>query len=116
MKFAASPRWTSFVYLDFDKDAANTIFLAGTGRAGTTWLSDLLNFDNSYRYMFEPFFPTYVNLVKKYRVRQYLRPDNNDEYYFNIAKKVLSGDIRNIWVDRFNKKILCSKIYRKIPI
>jgi hypothetical protein len=31
------------------------VLLAGSGRSGTTWIADLLNCDNAYRSIFEPF-------------------------------------------------------------
>ena len=99
--------WRTFLYINIDHNIENTVFLAGTGRAGTTWLSDLINYDNYYRYMFEPFFPQYVKSCRGFRVRQYIRPDNKDKYFIQTTKRVLSGSIRNVWIDMFNKKIIC---------
>jgi hypothetical protein len=47
---------------DLNNDFRNTIFLAGTGRSGTTWLSNIINYKNEYRYMFEPFQSKKVNI------------------------------------------------------
>ena len=36
------------VYLDLDSNTRNTVFLGGSGRSGTTWLSQVINYDNTY--------------------------------------------------------------------
>ena len=43
-------------YLGSYQDA---IWLVGEARSGTTWVSDLINWDKRYREMFEPFHPTF---------------------------------------------------------
>ena len=96
-------------YINLDNNYENTIFLAGTGRSGTTWVSNIINYNNSYRYIFEPFHSYFVDICKDFKYRQYLRPENNDEKYIEPARKILSGKIKNKWVDRFNKKFLCKK-------
>ena len=39
----------------------HTILIAGTGRSGTTWLSDTINYKNQFRYIFEPLHSNKVN-------------------------------------------------------
>jgi len=51
--------------IDRDADHRKSIFLAGTGRSGGTWLSDILNQRNEYRLVFEPF--AYEPLVEANR-------------------------------------------------
>ncbi|MHA1400478.1 MAG: sulfotransferase domain-containing protein [Candidatus Heimdallarchaeaceae archaeon] len=94
-------------YFNLDKNYDNAIFLAGTGRSGTTWISNIINYDNSFRYLFEPFHSYRVGICKDFKYRQYLRPENNDVKYLEPATKILSGNIRDKWIDRFNKKFLC---------
>ncbi|MGB3634789.1 MAG: sulfotransferase [Rubrobacteraceae bacterium] len=94
------------LHVDLDQDYRNSIFLAGSGRSGTTWLSEILNHDNEYRYIFEPFYPDKVSLCKNFRRKQYLRPDDRREEFLDPAQKILSGDIRNAWTDRFNRKLI----------
>lgn len=85
-------------------DYRKTVFLAGSGRSGTTWAEDIINFDGSYRLMFEPFHPRVVKQVADWNVRQYIRPDDTDPRYLIPAEQILSGRIRDKWIDRFNKK------------
>lgn len=90
-------------------DYRRTVFLAGTGRSGTTWVADVINYANDYRLMFEPFYPEAVDILGHFRNRQYLRPDNRDARYLEPARTILSGAIRNKWIDRFNRKMVADK-------
>ncbi len=96
-------------YLDLNKDYKNSILLVGTGRSGTTWLSDIINYKNEYRYMFEPFHPAKVRLAKVFGNRKYLNENNNEPKYLEAAKKIFSGDIRNFWIDNFNTTHIANK-------
>jgi hypothetical protein len=93
-------------YFNIDHDYRNTIFLASTGRSGSTWVSNIINYQNKYRYMFEPFHSKYVEICKDFNYRQYLRPDNKEDKYLIPAQQIISGRIRNKWIDRFNKKLI----------
>ncbi|MGH3089722.1 MAG: sulfotransferase [Rubrobacteraceae bacterium] len=97
------------LYLDSGGDHRDAIFVAGSGRSGTTWLSNLINHENRYRYIFEPFDPEKVPLCKDFRRKQYLRPDDESEEYFEAAKKILVGALRHRWSDRFNRKVFAKR-------
>lgn len=100
-------RLRSGLYIDIDKDAANTVFITGTGRSGTTWLEDIINFDNSYRIIFEPFHYQQQALLKSWHHRQYLR--DQDNRFSEQIEIVLSGKVRSFWTDKFNRRLVCSK-------
>jgi hypothetical protein len=85
------------------------IFLAGTGRNGGTWVSDIINYRNEYRYIFEPFRRDRVSICKNFRRRQYLRPDNQDGDFLEPAKAILSGKVRSDWTDSRNKRFFSNK-------
>jgi len=102
-------RLFSKFYINLDSDYRNTIFLAGSGRSGTTWLSNIINYKNEYRYLFEPFHSKKVPLCSHFYYKQYLRPDNDESSFLLPAENILSGAIRNSWIDRFNKKFFCTK-------
>lgn len=97
------------LYLDLQPDYRRTIFLAGTERSGTTWLSDVINYNHAYRYIFEPFWPKKVSICQQFRAQQYLRPENQDPYFLNAAETILSGRIRNAWTDKFHRKVLATQ-------
>ena len=96
------------LFFDFG-DHQNTVFLAGTGRSGTTWLQELINHNNDYRIMFEPFHSNKVNIIKHWNYRQYLRGDANSERYLKPAEIILSGDIKHPWIDSHNYKMIARK-------
>lgn len=90
-------------------DYRYTVFLAGTGRSGTTWVANIINYANAYRLMFEPFHSEKVGQVRHFRYRQYIRPENQEAKFVGPVKAILSGRVRNSWVDILNKKIYVKK-------
>jgi hypothetical protein len=96
------------VYVDTG-DYRNTVFIAGTGRSGTTWLEDIINCAHDHRILFEPFHSKEVPLLSQWNYRQYLRPDERADRYLTPARKILSGRIRNKWIDQLNMKHLVSR-------
>lgn len=97
-------------FIDLDLDQGNsTILITGIARSGTTWLSEIINHDNSHRDIFEPFLSFKVDLIGKYRLHQYIRPGERDPYFVDSAKRILSGRIRNPWTDWGNRKFITTK-------
>lgn len=97
------------LYINVNHRTDNTIFLAGTGRSGTTWLSNIINYRRDYRDLFEPFHSRYTPECHGFKNKQYLSPDNQDAYYYDTAMKILIGRIRNPWIDQYNATFLCRK-------
>jgi hypothetical protein len=97
------------LHVDLGRDHRDSVFLAGSGRSGTTWVSEIINYDNGYRLVFEPFHPGRVAVCKDFRRRQYLRPDDRREEYLVAAREVLAGRIRGSWTDRFNRKFVARR-------
>jgi hypothetical protein len=85
------------------------VFLAGTGRSGTTWVSHFINYRNEYRYIFEPFPSPKANICTAFRYRQYLRPENDDPGLLAGAEAILTGRLRNGWIDRYNRRFVARK-------
>ncbi|CAN5603403.1 hypothetical protein BH24ACT18_BH24ACT18_02700 [soil metagenome] len=81
-------------------DHTETVFLAGSGRSGTTWLSGLVNHDSGYRQVFEPFHPGKVEDFRGFGSKQYLRPGDRREEFLEPARKAVTGQLRNGWTDR----------------
>ena len=96
-------------YVDLGRDHRDSVFLAGSGRGGTTWVSEIINYRGEYRYVFEPFHPGKVDLCKNFRSKQYLRPDDGREEYLGPARKVLTGGLRSRWTDRFHRKFIARR-------
>jgi Sulfotransferase family len=90
-------------------DHRDSVFLAGSGRSGTTWVSGIIDHRNGYRLIFEPFHPGKVSVCKDFRRKQYLRPDDPHEEYLGAARQILSGKLRSPWTDRFNTKFVARR-------
>ena len=99
------------------KNINNTIIVAGVGRSGTTLLAETINYDSEFRLMFEPFNKYKVEALSKMNYRLYIPHLNNDGKLKEKYYKILSGDLRNSWVDQYNKKLFCNKrIIKEIRI
>jgi hypothetical protein len=109
MRGAPLSRLLGTLHVDLGRDHRNTVFLAGSGRSGTTWVSEVINHRNEYRFVFEPFHPDKVRLCRGFRRKQYLRPDDRREEYLGPARKVLTGELRSFWADRFNRKFVARR-------
>ncbi len=101
------------VQLDLNPDPAAAVVVAGTGRSGTAWVANIVNYANEYRYLFEPFNPFKTVELRHFRYRQYLRPSDEDPAFVLPARLVLSGAVRNPWVDQFNRRLVSRR--RVIP-
>lgn len=102
-------RLVSPLYLDLNGDYRASVFLAGSGRGGTTWASEVINHRNEYRYVFEPLHPHKVRLCRGFRWRQYLRPDDRREEFLEPVEKILSGRVRSLWTDRFHRRFVARR-------
>lgn len=92
--------------IDRDADHRKSIFLAGTGRSGGTWLSDIINQHNEYRFIFEPFHPKRAPWMKPFGERRYMRPEDNDPEFLALAQSIVEGRIRHAWTERFNRRLV----------
>jgi len=105
-----SPRLPGPLYVDLGKGGhRDSVFLAGSGRSGTTWLSEIINHRHMYRYVFEPFNPNKVRAFGHFKSKQYLRPDDGREEFLEPARLALTGGLRNAWTDRFNTKFVARR-------
>ena len=94
-------------FLDLGRGYRNTILLTSTGRSGSTWIAELINHKNEYRYIFEPFHPSLIPPSGTVDVNWYLRPEGGDETTENFLRQVLSGKLRSMWSDQLNEKVVC---------
>lgn len=94
--------------LDTNHDIGKSIFLAGCGRSGTTWLSEILNADRRFRYIFEPFNKQKTKAWSRLQFHQYLPRSACEPEIRAIASRILSGRVHNGWMDSQNKKLIAS--------
>jgi Sulfotransferase family len=90
-------------------DHKDSVFLAGSGRSGTTWLSEVIEHKGRYRYVFEPFDPARVREFGHFRSKQYLRPDDGREEFLEPARLALTGALRSPRTDRFNRAFVARR-------
>jgi hypothetical protein len=96
----------SRMLIDLGGDHRDALFVAGSGRSGTTWLAQVINYRNDYRLIFEPFHRELVPLCAHFLHAQYLPPGLQDPTYLEPVGEILSGRVRTRWTDRFNKNPL----------
>jgi len=77
------------------------IWLVGDGRSGTTWLADLINYRQNYRFMFEPLSPWSCDFLSIQDPYLYLRPQEGQNYAPKF-QKIFSGQLRHSRVDQYN--------------
>jgi sulfotransferase family protein len=91
-------------FVDFAGGGESTVFLAGSGRSGTTWLSELINYRGDFRYIFEPFWKKKVPICTQFNKRQYLKGEGIYPEFFSSASRIVNGKFRNAWTDRGNRR------------
>lgn len=95
--------------LDFNRTFDSLVFVAGTGRSGTTWLVDLLNADRRYRVIFEPFRAKW-GVVGERRLPRYIRPLNDDPELIETVRRILLARFpSNQWTARGSERIFSKR-------
>jgi hypothetical protein len=87
----------------------------GSPRSGTTWLSEILNVRNDFRYLFEPFRPGKVRALAHLGVRPYVRIGDRRERVLGPVREILSGRVRDPWVDQYNRRSFATRRLVKDP-
>jgi len=75
------------------------IWLVSDGRSGSTWLSDLINYDRRYRELFEPFHPHIVKEAEEFSLFQYLDPEDTESDLGKFLESVFSGRFKHLRAD-----------------
>ncbi|WP_273887996.1 sulfotransferase family protein [Rubrobacter naiadicus] len=99
----------SGLYVDVGGDEKDSVFVAGSGRSGTTWLAEALCARGGCRLIFEPFCPWRVGTVHHFSSKQYLRPDDARPEYLDPARAIVTGRIRDRWTDRLHKSFVARR-------
>ena len=68
--------------------------IIGTGRSGTTWLAHILNYDETYDYVFEPLHYNKPGIKALFGRRKYIRRDCVDKRYTDVLRDIFSGNRR----------------------
>jgi Sulfotransferase family len=97
------------IYVDLSGHNRDSVLICGMQRSGTTWLGDVVNYDNEYRSIYEPFHNRRVPQVAHFKNWQYLRPDDNSPEYLDPATAVFDGRIRSAWMSAYNKRFIARR-------
>jgi hypothetical protein len=95
--------------LDRDPDHRKSILIAGTGRSGGTWLSEIINQRNEYRLVFEPFHPRRAPWMEPFGERMYMRSGAQDPEFLAVARSIVTGRVRHPWTERFNRRLVADR-------
>ena len=94
------------IRFDLDNDYRNSILLSSLGRSGSTLISNIINYKNEYRFIFEPFKHERVKISAQFIYPTYLDPSDTNESTLIAVHKILTGKIRTWWTDKPNNKII----------
>jgi hypothetical protein len=90
----------------------NTVWVCGDGRSGTTWLSNIINHDNRYRFLFEPLHPVFGLPKDTGPEFRYMSPDANDPALSRLLGNVFLGRVTSRFVNKHNKR----SFYRSVLV
>jgi hypothetical protein len=97
------------MFIDVNPDPSASVVLAGRGRSGTTWMADLINHNNDYRVIFEPFHPEQVAMCRHFGRRRYIRESSRDPRFLEPAEAILTGRLRSAWSDTQNTRLFLAR-------
>jgi len=93
-------------YVDVNPDHRAAVFVVGSGRSGTNWVAEVLNYDNAFRFVGEPFNRERVPLSRNFSNLQYLAPDDDRPEFLDPARTVFEGRVRSAWTDHLNRRLI----------
>jgi hypothetical protein len=82
------------------KTLEKPVLLSGMGRSGTTWLSAILNHDERFNVLFEPFLPQKVPEATSLKYLQYINPRSSRNDLLSIVSPLLQGHVKNPWINK----------------
>src|SRR5205823_2027901 len=91
--------------IDLNRRLDSLVFVAGSGRSGTTWLAQLVNADNSFRVIFEPFNPR-LGVPDAAALPAYVPPEADGKALRQAFEPILLGKRGNRWTGQYNLRIL----------
>jgi len=86
-----------------DVAGSDVVFVAGSGRSGTSWLANVCNVNNDFRYLFEPLNPS--NLSADTPVSWALALDAES----SVMDAILTGKVSNQWVNSRNRRFFAQR-------
>lgn len=99
----------------FAKLKHRRVLLLGSSRSGTTWLSEVINYDNRYRYIFEPVRHKHTIKNKLFKEIPYVPSAPMGAKYHSYFTQLFNGKIHNFWTDswsptRYSRSLLIKEV------
>lgn len=102
-------RWLAARHpLDLSRRLDSLVFVAGSGRSGTTWLAQLVNADNRFRVIFEPFNPR-LGPDGAELLPRYVPPDAEADGLRRAFEPYLLGRAGNAWTGQYNLRAVATR-------
>jgi len=86
----------------FDWAGDDVVLISGSGRSGTSWLANICNYKNDFRYIFEPLNPKKLRTKKN---KWALSVDDSSSQ----MQSMLNGQVSNSWVNSRNRKLFAKR-------
>jgi len=83
-----------------------TLILVSPPRSGSTWIQNLITSMGVCRIMFEPVHPNQVPCFAHWTDTKYIGRYESDEENLALVRSVVSGSVRNTWIDQDNRPFL----------
>lgn len=90
-------------FFELNHDIGRCLYLAGSRRSGTSWLSEVLCERYRCRFVLEPFRFDRVRGATWFTYGRYLEPGAAVPEAEAFVRQVLSGRVRSVWSDRENQ-------------
>jgi hypothetical protein len=91
----------------------DTVIIVGSGRSGTTWIAETINFNNKYRLVFEPLNGKHVPEWSEYPNRLFINPNNKAHVAEDLIHKTIGGELTNEWINSFSTNLNAEKLIIK---
>lgn len=107
-------RVSAAFHFDLNADYRNSILITSSGRSGSTWLAEIVNYRNEYRMIFEPFRRDRSPAAKKIRYGLYLDPATPVASEADAIDAILRGRVRTPYSEQRNKRVARRRIVKDI--
>lgn len=102
-------RLRAVCYLDLNHDYRRSILVSGSGRSGSTWLTEILNYRNEYRLIFEPLRRDRSKIAAALPYGLYLEPGHASTDEARALEAILRGRVRDTWSNWHNRRRVASR-------
>jgi len=88
----------------YDRAKKDVVLVSGSGRSGTSWVANICNFQNDFRYIFEPLNPEKIELgIDDFNWCL------NEQSDAPLLSSILDGHISNSWANSRNKRLIAKR-------